>query len=170
MQTNKTPDRALLDEYGLNEVTYRLLVKVAAHPEPLPWRLVKMTAGHERVTGNPAPALRKLVDRNLLSGPRRGEDIRNESFAATQAGFDLVARIARGLHRPEWLSQSRLRALRYLSSGVACDTDILRPRGIRLPTLQALERAGYVQGPTVWRITDLGREAWAEWQAQQEAK
>jgi len=109
--------------------------------------------------------MRKLVHRGLLIGPAQSEDINTRPFVATQSGYNLLGRIERGLHTPGWLSASRVRALKWLSSNDGRGIDMLRPRGISMITMRALRKAGYIStaDEATWRITDLGREAWAEW-------
>jgi hypothetical protein len=159
------PTPQLLDEYGLNEVTYGLLLLAFEHNIQWSEHQVEL----KQISGQPAVALRKLVDRGLLTGPGRGVNIGAQVFALTQRARRILAKIERGLHRPRWLSPARARALQYLSGGAGWDEAILRPRKIYLPTLLALKKAGYVQESpkTMWRITDLGQEAWAEYEEEQ---
>lgn len=90
---NNKINHALIDEYGLNPTTYRLL-KLASK-SAIAWN----GPGLRAITTQPAPGLRKLVERGLLDGPGRTEKIAVRPFALTDAGRDTLARIERGLHR-----------------------------------------------------------------------
>lgn len=162
------PSLALLDEYGLNQVTYRLLVMVAAALSPLSWGRIKSDAAHEKITGNPAQSLRKLIDRGLLTGPGRNEDINAHPFATTPQGHKLITRLHLGLHRPEWLTVNRLAALQTLAArnnGAIVYSPKIYGRKFSKTTLKTLHRHGYVcRDFEQWRITDLGRQALAEYQ------
>lgn len=163
---NNPPKPALLDEYGLNEVTWRLLVKIAAHPEPMTWTLIKRISKTEHITGNPAQSLRKLIDRGLLTGPARHEDLITRPMAATQPAYDLIKRIERGLHPPEWITASRVVALDLLRrSGPLPIQELVKQHHIRQITLSSLAEHGYLElsNDYYYHITDLGREALAEY-------
>jgi hypothetical protein len=78
---------ALLDEYGLNPVTFRLLrlasqiyIYWSQHHEDL-----------KEISGQPANSLRKLVDRSLLVGPLRGDKITYCPFTITEMGRETLA-------------------------------------------------------------------------------
>ena len=147
------PSPALLDEYGLTEYTYDAL-KACEHPTY--WK-------QDRLTHSIA-SLYNLRDRGLLSGPLTGKPY-SEPFHLTDAGRDLLSRVERGLHKPEWLSEHKARALEWLAERTGYDVSLMRPQGISLTTLRSLEKNGYLesQNETLWRITDVGLEAWAVW-------
>jgi hypothetical protein len=88
---NDKIDHQLIDEYGLNPLTYRLL-RLASKSD-IEWN----GPGLRAITTQPANGLRKLVERGLLSGPGRTEKINCRPFALTDAGRDTLARIERGL-------------------------------------------------------------------------
>jgi hypothetical protein len=158
------PNRDLLAEYDLWEGAYETLTALR-DGGPLAWPHPTLDA----ISGNPAKALRKFVDLRLLTGPARGQKIDAAPFAITQAGLDVLRRVERGLHKPAWLTQGKLRALECLvrrggsalRAGLAGAPDRVHPGA-----LSALVGAGYVeaQGEAVC-ITDLGREAYEEAQS-----
>lgn len=159
------PAHQLLDEYGLNQVTFKLLGMADAATEPLTWAAIKPIAAFYKITGNPAPALRKLVDRGLLTGPARNEDIKAKPFALTDAGRDILARIQRGLHRPRWISPAKAKILRLLTNNYHTSENLkdwnIHPASM---ALASLTQAGYIQYSSGhWRLTPLGLEAWAEY-------
>lgn len=90
MKTDKI-DHALIDEYGLNPLTYRLLR--LASKSAIQWN----GPGLRAITTQPANGLRKLVERGLLDGPAKTEKIAARPFELTAAGRDTLARIERGL-------------------------------------------------------------------------
>lgn len=162
----KTPSHQLLDEYGLNEVTYKLLVLVAAATEPLSWKAIKPIAAYYKITGNPAPSLHKLVDRGLLTGPARTEYVGTYPFAITDQGRDILARIQRGLHRWEWITPARAEALKTLirQHGSLIYSPKIHGHKFSRATLDSLVKHGYLRKDfSTYRLTDLGREAWAEY-------
>jgi hypothetical protein len=166
---NNQINHALLDEYGLNEVNWRLLALVAAAASPLKWKEIKPIAAYYKITGNPAPSLHKLVDRGLLSGPARTEHIMSSPFQATGQGHTILAKIERGLHRPMWLSAARLKVLNILKEGYQAERDLLHQHKCHPRAILSLSDANYIyqpDGTDTWHITALGSEAWAEYQQQ----
>jgi hypothetical protein len=81
----------LIDEYGLNPTTFRLL-KLASK-SAIEWN----GPGLRAITTQPAPGLRKLVERGLLDGPARTEKVNCRPFSLTEEGRDVLARIERGV-------------------------------------------------------------------------
>jgi hypothetical protein len=184
-------DHQLIDEYGLNPTTYRLLK--LAQGGPIEW----LGPGLKAITTQPAPGLRKLVERGLLSGPARTEKVNCRPFEMTEKGRDVLGRIERGLHKNSWMSAGKVKLLTLLSlaacgSGEAASTGPeLRPElvegasppgtggaseqaikaaGVSMMSVLSARDAGYVvqaeSGATFWYITDLGREALSEWWAE----
>lgn len=148
------PSPAFLDEYGLTEYLYDAL---KACDSPTYWKQGGLTQS--------IACLYKLRDRGLLGGPPTGKPY-SQPFHLTNAGRDLLARIERGLHKPEWLSEHKARALRVIiekNNGSIVHSPAIH--GFSKTTLESLARAGYVRAVTnvQWDITALGREAWAEW-------
>ncbi|MCK6629328.1 MAG: hypothetical protein L6R45_29645 [Anaerolineae bacterium] len=176
---NTQPDHALLDEYGLNQVTYRLLAAIAT-PPPLSasergpggevsWPALKTIALQQKITGNPAPALRKLVERGLLAGPARDEDIHARPFTLTPQGHDIFVRIQLGWHKPQWLTVSRVNALKTLikANGALLYSPKIHGRKFNRSVLDTLVKHGYlIRDFETYRLTLLGRAAWAEYQQQ----
>ncbi len=166
---NNQINHALLDEYGLNEVTYRLLALVDAAIHPIKWEEIKLIVAYYKITGNPAPSLHKLVDRGLLSGPVRTENISSRPFQVTGQGHTILAKIGRGLHQPKWLSAARLKVLNILKEGYQAERDLLHQHKCHPKTILSLSDANYIFQPArtdTWHITSLGSEAWAEYQQQ----
>lgn len=164
MKNNSTPPLNLLDEYGLNQTTYRLLS--LARGGPLSWASPDHHARLKQISGTPAASIRKLIDRKLLTGPARGEKIHSRLIGLTATGLDTLERIERGLHRPDWISEARSRVLARMVSN---EGDLFRAAhtndGLNLTTLRSLAKHGYIEQVTsiYWRITPLGREAWTEY-------
>lgn len=160
----KQPTPALLDEYGLNQTTYRLLD--LARSMTISWASPDHHKALKKISGNPAASIRKLIDRKLLTGPARGEKIHSRLIGLTATGLDTLERIERGLHRPDWISEARARVLGRMveTSGLLLRSDYAKD-GISLTTLRSLAQHGYIERVTniQWKITDLGREAWAEY-------
>lgn len=164
--TDQLPSHQLLDEYGLNAVTYQFLALVHQAAHPFDWFLLKHVARTEKITGNPAPALRKLVDRGLITGPARSEGISARRFGPTDQGEIIFSRIRRGLHRWEWITPARAEALKTLirQRGSLLYSQKIYGSKFSRPTLDSLVKHGYVRKDfEMYRLTDLGREAWAEY-------
>jgi hypothetical protein len=145
----------LLDEYGLSEYLYDALICCI---DPTYWKQGGLT--------HSITSLYKLRDRGLLSGPPTGKPY-SVPFHLTDVGRDILARIERGLHKPEWLNENRARALRVI---IEVNNGFIAPHsqtvhGFGKVTLQSLVRAGYIRQDTniQWSATTLGREAWAEY-------
>jgi len=156
------PSPALLDEYGLNQVTYHLLLMIITDPDLSTWYLIKRFAAARSITGNPAQSIRKLIDRDLLAGPNRDQPIDARPITVTQRGRDLIDRLHLGLHQPDWLSTPRLAALRRLAAGYATDRQLLAVS--HRMSIISLRDAGYIEANIdAWHITALGRQALAEW-------
>lgn len=159
MNGNKI-NHALIDEYGLNEVTFKLL-KLASKSD-IQWN----GPGLRAISGQPANSLRKLVDRGLLTGPARQEKIAARPFALTDAGRDTLARIERGLHRNEWMSAGKVKVLELLENDFYFEPQLLK-KGANMMSLLSVRDAGYTTStPGVIWITDLGREALSQWRAE----
>lgn len=153
METTK-PTPALLDEYGLSEYLYDAL---KACTDPTYWKTGDLT--------HSIALLYKLRDRGLLTGPKTGKPY-SIPFHLTKAGRDLLSRVERGLHKPEWLSEHQVRALDWLSNSTipAYSTHLLSFYKIRLVTIRSLLNAGYVSTDGIeYSLTPLGREAWQEY-------
>lgn len=149
------PDRPILDEYGLTEYLYDVLKLCET---PTLWKTGGLT--------HSIASLYKLRDRGLLSGPPTGKP-HSVPFALSQAGRDLLSRVERGLHRPEWLTVNRVEALKTLTrqSGVLIYSPKIHGRKFNRATLDSLVKHGYLRKDfETYRLTDLGRETWAEWQ------
>lgn len=162
-------ERELLNlcyEYDLHESLY-LLLKLVEESGPLRWDTAADYTLLKEVSGNPAALLRHLIDRGLLSGPARGQKIQTAPFALTDQGRELLGKIERGLHTPAWLSEHKVKALERLNRPHPVAWSVMKAEGIRRVTLRSLVDNGYIciSGPG-WEITDLGREALAEWSAQ----
>jgi hypothetical protein len=162
LAVNKYNLLKLAFEYGLNEVHFGLL-KLIEKSQIVHWdseEYLKM----RKLSGQPAVSLRKLVDMGLLCGPARGEPINSKPFELSEQGRSVIEKIERGLHKPEWLSEYRVKTLQVLDRANGVAWSVLKAEGIQKITLLSLDRAGYV----VWRdpfteITELGREALREW-------
>jgi len=149
----RVPD-ALLNEYGLT--SYHLeIMRLCVHP----------TYWKQGGLNHSITALYKLIDRGLLTGPQRGQ-ANSVPFELSPAGKDLLAKIHRGLHHPKWLSETKLAVLMTLNDAPYCSRRKLLDWGGTGATLNALQKAGYIYQPLGvldYAITDLGREALAEW-------
>lgn len=152
---NSKPNLAILAEYDLTEYLYDAL-KACEHP----------TFWKQGELRHAIHCLYKLCDRGLLSGPPKGAAY-SKPFHLTDQGRDVLARIERGLHKPEWLSEHQARCLKLLNSGVWRNVD-LRVMDVRQITIGSLAKAGYIMADNTdillarWYITDLGREAFTE--------
>lgn len=152
------PNHALLDEYGLSEYLYDAL---KACEYPTFWKQGDLT--------HSIACLYKLRNRGLLTGPPTGSPY-SVPFSLSPTGRDLLGRLARGLHRPEWLTFNRKNALGTLVKNGGALIYSPKNHGSKFTrtTLDSLARHGYVHKDfEQWRITDLGREAWAEWQGRE---
>ena len=150
MSTPKPPDQ-ILAEYGLSEYLYDAL---KACEQPTYWKQGNLT--------HSITSLYKLRDRGLLKGPKTGQP-HFLPFHLTAAGRDLLSRVERGLHKPEWLSEHQANALQFLALHPKLALVDRRFYRIKLITLNSLERAGYISsGGIDCVITALGREAWQE--------
>lgn len=143
---------AILDEYGLSEYLYDAL---RACEQPTHWKQNGLT--------HSIASLYKLRDRGLLKGPKTGQPY-SLPFHLTEAGRDLLSRVERGLHKPEWLSEHQAKALQTIVKNKGSIIHSPKTHGFSKTTLQSLTRAGYlVQKTNIhWEITALGREAWQE--------
>jgi len=161
---NNQPNQALLNEYGLNTITYRLLD--LARRTPLHW--ARHSDALKKISGNSANSLRKLVDRHLLVGPQRGEGIASKMFALTASGLDTLQCLDRGLHKPDWLSAGRVTVLRLLVEYGDLSERKLLDCGAHKMSLISLRDAGYINqlatSGTWYDLTPLGREAWLEYE------
>ena len=156
----------LLDEYGLNQVNFTLLALVGA-TGPVQWPDPDL----KRISGQPAPSLRKLVKRGLLDGPARGEAIRSKPFAITDKGQDILARIDRGLHRTTWLSAGRVKVLEMLADRDVARRGHLLNNGAHHMSLISLRDAEYILASAdgQWlTITALGLEALHEYRQERQ--
>jgi DNA-binding PadR family transcriptional regulator len=163
-------DHALIDEYGLNPLNYRLL-KLASKSD-IQWN----GPGLRAITTQPANGLRKLVERGLLSGPAQSEKITARPFSLTDQGRDTLARIERGLHRNDlWMSAGKLKVLELLTDGGPASHRQLLDRGAAVMSILSLLDAGYIKEfvrtgvQSDYHLTDLGREALAQWRAENAA-
>lgn len=146
------PSWQILDEYGLTEYLYDVL-KLCQTPQ--------FWGRREDRLRHSSQSLYKLCERGWLDGPPKGE-IYSQPFVLSETGRELLARLDRGLHKPEWLNKHRARALHWLYWGPT-HNNRRKDFATSLTTLRSLERAGYIRlDDGQWRITDLGREAWAE--------
>lgn len=162
-------NHSLIDEYGLNEVTYKLLK--LAEGSPITWG----GPGLKAITGQPANSLRKLVDRGLLTGPARDEKISARPFALTAAGRDTLARIERGLHRNVWMSAGKLKVLELLEGGGALSQRELMDAGANTMSMLSVIDAGYISQRRArdwyyYGITEVGREALTQWRSENTAR
>lgn len=158
MATTK-PGRAILDEYGLSEYLYDAL-KACEHPTF--WKQAGLT--------HSIASLYKLRDRGLLTGPKTGKPY-SVPFALSDAGRDILARIQRGLHRPEWITLARANALQTVvkNKGLLHYSPKIYGRKFSRATLDSLVQHGYLrQESELYRLNDLGREAWQEYQNRKE--
>lgn len=145
------PSDQILDEYGLTLYLYDAL---KACKDPTYWKTGNLT--------HSITSLYKLRDRGLLTGPKTGQP-HFLPFHLTAAGRDLLSRVERGLHKPEWLSQHQSKALRAIAkNGFIIHSP--KAHGFSKTTLASLTRAGYLnqRSNIQWEITALGREAWQE--------
>lgn len=158
----------LIFEYGLNETQYRVLCLLQEEQGLIWWTNGYHQKQLKKISGQPGQTLRKLVDWGILEGPARGELIGVKAFRLTDKARDLLARVGRGLHTPEWMSEHKLAALETAVDqpcGISLATK--KGLGIKLVTLHSLEKAGYlVRQNGVWLATELGREAMNEWRLQ----
>lgn len=151
---------ALLDEYGLNSVSYLMLALIRQHSQ-MSWSKLGHLTLFKRISGQPAATLRKLVDRGLITGPARSRPIRSAPFAIAPRGEEILAKIERGLHRSDWLSAGKLAALELLATGFQTDRDLLDAS--HRMSIISLKDAGYIQrNGEMWHATPLGLEALRE--------
>lgn len=147
------PD-TLLDEYGLTR--YHLeIMRLCVHP----------TFWKQGGLNHSITALYKLIDRGLLTGPKRGQPY-SVPFQLTPAGKDLLGKIHRGLHHTKWLSETKLAVLMTLSDDGLCTRRKLIDCGGTAATITSLQKAGYIFQPLGnidYALTMLGREALADW-------
>ncbi len=153
-------NHALLDEWGLNQVTYQILNLSC---EPIDWHDAETLVRLKEISGQPAAALRKLVDRGLLDGPSRKQLITERPFEATKKGLELLDKIKRGLHHWNWLSAGKIRVLTILAPGAQPDEELKKRKCHRMSIL-SLRDATYIarSDSDVWEITALGLEALQE--------
>lgn len=147
------PSPALLDEYGLTDYHYDAL-RSCEHPTY--WRQGDLSHSIQ--------ALYKLIDRGLLTGPKRGKPY-SEPFHLTDKGRKTLTRLERGLHHPEWITEPKANALTTIrKQGELYAPRSPLPFGFTMTTLHSLERAGYVRQvrPYTWVLTDVGLDAWVE--------
>lgn len=151
------PSDQILAEYGLTEYLYDAL---KACEQPTYWKQGQLT--------HSIASLYKLRDRGLLKGPKTGQPY-FLPFHLTEAGRDLLGRVERGLHKPEWLSEHQAKALGVLASRRSLLHNDRKIFSLTKGTLDSLIRAGYVSdGGLDYAITALGREAWQEWRDQKQ--
>lgn len=150
---NTKPSDQILYEYGLTKYHYGAL---KACEDPTFWKTGSLT--------HSIASLYKLRDRGLLTGPPTGKPY-SIPFHLTAAGRDLLARVERGLHKPEWLSEHQAKALQTIVKNNGTLIHSPKIHGFSKTTLASLTRAGYLNQRTnvQWNITDLGREAETEW-------
>lgn len=162
----------LLWEYQLHEAHWLILKLVEAGP--VRWDTASSYMRLKEISGQPAHLLRHLVERELLTGPVRGEVIRARPFELSELGREVLGKIERGLHRPEWLSEHKVRALEWLAGGQGNLVAVMKPRRLSLNTLRSLQSNGYINScddERLWEISDLGKEAlreWSQWRAEYE--
>jgi DNA-binding PadR family transcriptional regulator len=147
------PSLTLLNEYALTDYHYDILM-ICEHPTF--WKQGSLI--HSIQT------LYKLRDRGLLSGPETRSPY-DKPFELTAEGRQLVNKIERGIHHPKWLSGPKLAVLKRLADGTYLRKTLVQIHGATGPTLIALERARYIYRPVAdhFALTDLGREALADW-------
>lgn len=150
------PSLTLLNEYGLTDYHYDAL-KICENP----------TTWKQDLLDHSITVLCKLRDRGLLSGPETGQPY-SKPFELTQKGRELVNKIERGIHHPKWLTEPKLTVLVRLADGACLRRILVQLHGATGPTLIALERARYIyrpqgDGAEYFALTDLGREALADW-------
>lgn len=118
------------------------------------------------ITAQHGETLRALARRGFLDGPAdpKKEKVRARPFKLTDQAVQLLAKIERGLHPLEWLTDKKASLLRFVA-----EKNISFQRGATHPAVvKSLKGAGYLdeQG----QLTDLGREAWQNWHEDQARK
>lgn len=152
----------LFFEYGLNVTQGEMMLLVAAEGL-LWWGNFEQLKKAKTVSGQAGMTLRSLVGRGLLLGPDTGQAIKARPFSLSEAGRELVGKVERGLHTPGWLTEHKVKALECLDKPHPVAWSVLKDEGIRKGTLGSLTKSGYLTNGLGWEITDLGREALAEW-------
>ncbi|MCL4295744.1 MAG: hypothetical protein KJ077_08455 [Anaerolineae bacterium] len=152
----------LFFEYGLNVTQGQMILLVAAEGL-LWWGNLEQLKKARAISGQAGMTLLSLARRGLLLGPDPGQAIKARPFSLSEAGRDLVGKVERGLHTPAWLSEHKVKALECLDKPHPVAWSVLKDKGVRKVTLGSLTKAGYLTNGLGWEITDLGREALAEW-------
>ncbi len=143
-----TVSHALLDEWGLNAITYQVL---GLAQKPIDWRDQDTLARLKKISGNPAVSLRKLVDRGLLFGPSRKQSITKLPFMVTDKAVVLLNKIERGLHHVDWLSAGKIGVLADLAAGPLTEAQMKERKHHRMSIL-SLQNANYIE-----QLTDRSR-------------
>lgn len=152
------PSQQFLLEYDLTVYTYGILL---ACTKPISWTDLKQEFGASQ-------SVWQLIDNGLLQGPVRGETLRSRPLETTEQGRTILSRLKRGLHQPEWLSESRIAALTVLAEqGELPATVLVRTHHIRQITLTSLVEHGYLKltitnDQHCYDLTPLGQAAFAE--------
>lgn len=147
----------LLREYELNEPKFKILKLIQEKGE----------ASWDELQAANFFAIRGMIDAGLVDGPTRSQKIRAKPFSLTQKGLDILGKCERRLHTPAWLAESehKVAALRLLSENEGRITPLQRKEaGVRLVTLNSLRDNDYVNFTCYWSLTEVGREAWNEYQ------
>lgn len=152
--TYPDPIPPLLAEYRLWPGAYRALVGLR-EADKLTWPHPVLKA----VGGNAAKNLRQFVDRGLLNGPSRSQDIDAASFSLAAEGLHILDRLALGLHTSAWFKAKRPLLAQLIKAGGRLPCSELK----HTICLEALLNAGYVESNgEVVQVTALGRMAYWE--------